>query len=48
MKTSITERISLLRRFMQENGIGAYITFSTDPHAGEYVPAHWESRKWIT
>lgn len=33
---------------MQENGISAYITFSTDPHAGEYVPAHWESRKWIT
>lgn len=48
MKISITERLSLLRRFMQENGIAAYITFSTDPHAGEYVPAHWESRKWVT
>lgn len=33
---------------MQSKSISAYITYSTDPHFGEYVPAHWESRKWIT
>lgn len=33
---------------MQSKSISAYITYSTDPHSGEYVPAHWESRKWIT
>ena len=33
---------------MQNKSISAYITYSTDPHSGEYVPAHWESRKWIT
>ena len=33
---------------MQNKNISAYITYSTDPHSGEYVPAHWESRKWIT
>lgn len=33
---------------MQSKSISAYITYSTDPHSGEYAPAHWESRKWIT
>lgn len=33
---------------MQSKSISAYITYSTGPHSGEYVPAHWESRKWIT
>lgn len=33
---------------MQSKSISAYITYSTDPHSGEYIPAHWESRKWIT
>ena len=48
MKKEITERISALRKFMRKNNISAYITYSTDPHSGEYVPSHWESRKWIT
>lgn len=33
---------------MKDEGISAFITPSTDPHAGEYIPAHWESRKWIS
>ena len=37
-----------MRSLMQSKSISAYITYSTDPHSGEYVPAHWESRKWIT
>ena len=48
MKTEIRKRISALRSLMQSKSISAYITYSTDPHSGEYVPAHWESRKWIT
>lgn len=48
MKDIIIERIASLRQYMDKNGLSAYITFSTDPHSGEYVPAHWESRKWIT
>ncbi|WP_294451784.1 aminopeptidase P family protein [uncultured Bacteroides sp.] len=48
MKTEIRKRISALRSLMQSKSISAYITYSTDPHFGEYVPAHWESRKWIT
>ena len=44
----ISDRIEALRRFMQTKGISAFIVPSTDPHSGEYVPAHWESRKWIS
>ena len=45
---SIKERIDGLRRFMESKEVAAFIVPSTDPHAGEYVPAHWESRKWIS
>ncbi len=42
------ERIEALRRLMQREGISAFITPSTDPHAGEYVPERWKSRHWIS
>ncbi len=50
MKTStdIKNRINGLRRIMKNKGLTAFIIPSTDPHSGEYVPAHWETRKWIT
>ncbi|WP_299172400.1 aminopeptidase P family protein [uncultured Bacteroides sp.] len=44
----IAERIKSLRQQMAAEGISAFIVPSTDPHSGEYVPAHWESRKWIS
>ena len=44
----IQGRITTLRSFMAEHGISAFIVPSTDPHSGEYVPAHWESRKWVS
>lgn len=48
MAEIIKERISRLRKFMQAHGISAFIVPGTDPHSGEYVPAHWECRKWIS
>ena len=45
---SINDRLSALREVMREEHLAAFIFPSTDPHQGEYVPAHWESRKWIT
>lgn len=33
---------------MQQEGISAFITPSTDPHAGEYVPERWKARQWIS
>lgn len=47
-KTEIKNRIAALRGFMEANGLSAFIVPSTDPHSGEYVPEHWESRKWIS
>lgn len=44
MDTEITGRIASLRAFMKERGLSAFIIPSTDPHSGEYVPAHWEAR----
>ncbi len=41
-------KIAALRRMMKEERVDAFITPSTDPHSGEYVPAHWESRAWIS
>ena len=43
-----TEKVEALRRLMQREGISAFITPSTDPHAGEYVPERWKSRRWIS
>ena len=45
---AINERLSALREVMREEHLAAFIFPSTDPHQGEYVPAHWESRKWIS
>ena len=45
MKEEIKKRIISLRTFMKRQGIAAFIIPSTDPHSGEYVPEHWESRK---
>lgn len=37
-----------MRNFMREHKLSAFIVPSTDPHSGEYVPQHWEARKWIS
>ena len=44
----INSRIHQLRQWMRKQGINAFITPSTDPHSGEYVPRHWQSREWIS
>ncbi len=48
METNIKERLEKLRRVMRREKLDAYIFPSTDPHNGEYVPEHWEGRKWIS
>lgn len=46
--SKIESRLCDLRRLMSENAIDAFITPSTDPHCGEYVPERWKSRRWIS
>ena len=42
------KHVDALRQLMRENNIDAFITPSTDPHSGEYVPSRWYSREWIS
>lgn len=46
--TIIEKRLAALRDVMKLESIDAFIFPSTDPHNGEYVPEHWEGRKWIS
>lgn len=45
---NITERIALLREEMKKAGVQAYIIPSADPHLSEYMPAHWQARKYFS
>ena len=44
----IKERLSALRALMQKHSITACIVPGTDPHASEYMAAHWTEMSWIT
>ena len=48
MTNSITERVEALRNYLRRNGLCAFVIPSTDPHQGEYVPEHWQTRQWIS
>jgi Xaa-Pro aminopeptidase len=48
VKELIRNRISNLRQTMQEKGLNAYVIFGTDPHMGEYLPARWQTRSFIS
>ena len=48
MPSSIQQRLGDLRQFMAEHGLQAFVVPTTDPHASEYTPLHYESRKWLT
>lgn len=37
-----------IQQWLRMKGMDAYIFPSTDPHMGEYVPQHWETRKWAS
>ena len=43
-----TQRIDLLRKVLAEDDISAMIIPSTDPHFGEYIPAHYKILEWLS
>lgn len=45
---AITDRLAALRQEMKRESIGAWIQPSEDPHHGEYVPARWKGREWLS
>jgi len=40
--------LAVLRGLMKEKGIDAYLITDGDPHASEYVTAHWKARSWFS
>ena len=48
MSNNITNRVEILRDYLRQNGLSAFVFPSTDPHQGEYVPEHWMTRQWIS
>jgi Xaa-Pro aminopeptidase len=45
---TVQEKLSAIRKAMQDRQLAAYIIPSGDPHQSEYVAAHWKSRQWIS
>lgn len=46
MKT--IEKIAALRQLMREHKLAAYIVPGNDPHASEYMAAHWCEMQWLS
>lgn len=44
----IKDRISALRDKMAECGVQAYVIPSADPHLSEYMPSHWQARRYFS
>lgn len=42
------EKIASLRAEMKKNNVDAFIVYSADPHMGEYLPAEWQERTWLS
>ncbi|HEX5353026.1 MAG TPA: aminopeptidase P family protein [Rhodanobacteraceae bacterium] len=45
---TVPARIAALRGVMHRRGIAACIVPSADPHLSEYLPGHWQARKWLS
>ena len=44
----IRTRIAALRAALKDAGLAAWIIPSSDPHLSEYLPEHWQGRKWAS
>lgn len=42
------EKVASLRAEMNKNNVDAFIIYSADPHMGEYLPAEWQERTWLS
>lgn len=46
--TQVQETLAALRREMEQHGLSAWIVPSADPHLSEYLPLHWQARRYIS
>ncbi|HLS21101.1 MAG TPA: aminopeptidase P family protein [Paenalcaligenes sp.] len=44
----ISIRLEALRTLMIAHQIDAYLVLTSDPHLSEYLPEHWQARRWLT
>ncbi len=44
----IRMRLAQAREAMQRHHVDALLVPSSDPHLSEYLPAHWQSREWLS
>ena len=42
------ERIAALRAALKAAKLDAWIAPSADPHLSEYIPEHWQTRRWLS
>ncbi len=42
------KQLNDIRDLMRKHAVDALIVPGTDPHAGEYIPEHWQERKFIS
>lgn len=40
--------LALLRQWMEQHHVDAYIVPTADPHNSEYIAPHWMCREWLT
>ena len=45
---NVRERLAALRGLMQAQGLAAYVVPGNDPHASEYMAAHWCEMQWLS
>ncbi len=45
---TMKNKITALRKLMEDCGVDAYLVPSSDPHQSEYVPEFWQRRKFIS
>lgn len=42
------DKLQQLRVLMKQSDIGAFVVYSADPHASEYLPTYWQERVWVS
>ena len=45
---SVRERLDALRELMRKHDLSAYVVPGNDPHASEYMAAHWCEMQWLS
>lgn len=45
---SVPERLASIRKLLLREQLDALLVPSADPHLSEYLPEHWQARRWLS